>query len=280
MSKLLSAGFIRLRKNIPFWVMLSGMFLFGIYVWIVNYIDYVKWGESSTLSELFFLNLNGIGVVIAVFACMFIGTEYSNGTIRNKLTTGHTRGKVFLSNLIITSAAGILMDIAYIISYAALTLPVFGFEPEKLSSMAVTFGLSLSTIIFYSAVFTALCMLNQNKAAVSVMAVVLAFVMLLGAAIIHTMLSAPEFYSENSISYIDDTGNISTNDGIVENRNYIRGTKRLIYETVLDILPSGQAMQISLYESEHYTQILKYSAVLSIAVTCAGIILFRKKDIK
>ncbi|MGY3662454.1 MAG: hypothetical protein ACXAHE_00930 [Roseburia sp. 1XD42-69] len=40
---------------------------------------------------------------------MFLGTDYSDGTIRNKLTVGHTRTNIYLANLIVTFAAGLLI---------------------------------------------------------------------------------------------------------------------------------------------------------------------------
>ena len=39
-----------------------------------------------------------IGIVMAVFCSLFIGTEYSEGTIRNKIIIGQKRGTVYLSN--------------------------------------------------------------------------------------------------------------------------------------------------------------------------------------
>lgn len=84
MSKLLSAGFIRLRKDKIFWIALIFMFGAGVFFPVMRYIDMQKSGYINNIDNGFFACALFIGVVMAVFCSLFIGTEYSDGTIRNK----------------------------------------------------------------------------------------------------------------------------------------------------------------------------------------------------
>ena len=55
-----------------------------------------------------------MGLVAAILTSMFIGSEYSDGTIRNKLVVGHSRMRIYLANLIVCSVACVLIFLAYI----------------------------------------------------------------------------------------------------------------------------------------------------------------------
>ena len=50
-----------------------------------------------------------MGLVAAILTSMFIGSEYSDGTIRNKLVVGHSRMRIYLANLIVCSVACVLI---------------------------------------------------------------------------------------------------------------------------------------------------------------------------
>lgn len=104
MSKLLSAGFIRLRKDKIFWIALIFMFGAGVFFPVMRYIDMQKSGYINNIDNGFFACALFIGVVMAVFCSLFIGTEYSDGTIRNKVVIGQKRTSIYLSNLIICSS--------------------------------------------------------------------------------------------------------------------------------------------------------------------------------
>ena len=54
------------------------------------------------------------GVVLSAFCSLFVGAEYSDGTIRNKIAVGHSRAAVYLANLVTCSAAGVLICLGYI----------------------------------------------------------------------------------------------------------------------------------------------------------------------
>ena len=62
--------------------------------------------------------LGGLYLIFAaaVFIGVFVGTEYSDGTLRNKLIIGHSRSSIYISNLIVCTTAGIIMHLTYIIT--------------------------------------------------------------------------------------------------------------------------------------------------------------------
>ena len=103
MSKLLAANFSRMKKDVSFWIISAAVLMISISEVINNaYIDATVYPEDgeTILNFLLFQTIPAMGMVYAIFIAMFIGKEYSNGTIRNKLIVGHTRTNIYLANFI------------------------------------------------------------------------------------------------------------------------------------------------------------------------------------
>ncbi len=91
MGKLVASIFSRLMKNGLFWFLFVVLFLFGMY-------------NSSSESTSSTCSLDGclfeftplMGIISAIFISLFIGSEYSDGVIRNKIITGHSRSSLYL----------------------------------------------------------------------------------------------------------------------------------------------------------------------------------------
>ncbi len=73
MRNLLSANFLRLRKNILFWGTLALSFGFGVWVAVVQVMEQVKYGGFED-SPAFSRYTSIIGLVIAVFVSQIFGT--------------------------------------------------------------------------------------------------------------------------------------------------------------------------------------------------------------
>lgn len=276
MNKLLLANFARLFRNRVFWLCMAGMAGIGALAVIMQYRDSLEYGLDPMLDNMFFGHALLIGVFCAVFCGLFLGTEYSDGTIRNKLVIGHGRNAIYFSNLITVIVAALLMCAAYIAVVSAIGIPLMGFvqcEPRLVVFMLL--GCMVMTVAFGS-LYTMLGMLNQNKAAASVTAVIGAFLLLMAAAAISSRLDAPEFYDGYVLS--GDTGEVATEK--VPNSAYLRGEERAVYEFLLDFLPSGQGIQYSSMTAAHLWQMPLYSLLVSAASTGVGVLAFRRKDLK
>ena len=103
MSKLLTAGFSRVFKKKTFYICLIIMAVNGVLNALSIYSDKAL-GYNSTLDSIFFEYVPFIPILMSVFCALFIGTEYSDGTMRNKIVSGHKRSTIYLSNFIICAA--------------------------------------------------------------------------------------------------------------------------------------------------------------------------------
>lgn len=210
----------------------------------------------------------------AIFISLFLGTDYSNGTIRNKLMIGSTRTRIYLSNLVTTAAGGLLIAAARCIPCAVTACfgKEFGMsEDEFIFKMSIV----VCAIAAMSAIFTLLGMSITSRSANAAVTITSAFVLILGSAIIMSILEQPEYISvyeatENGITLTDPRPNPA----------YVSGTKRGVLTTVNDVLPSGQVMQMEAGVLHNKELMPLYSLGAIAVTTAAGAVVFRKKDLK
>lgn len=275
MNKLLSAGFIRLKKSKIFWTLVIMMFALGLYVPIKQYFEMKKYGYQYSLDSVFFMHIMFMGVIIATFCSLFVGTEYSDGTIRNKLIVGHSRIDIYLSNLIICATASAAISLSYMIACACAGIPLLGFFEMDAKMAAILILCDFAISATYAALFTFAAMLIHNKASLAVVAVISAFMLLFAATYLYSALSQPEMRTDYIIS---ESGELEQSEP-VPNEFYVTGTKRKVYEFLLEFLPSGQDV-ILMYGDAPLSRILLYDCLIILVSSGAGIAGFLKKDIK
>ena len=119
-----------------------------------------------------------------------------------------------------------------------------------------------------------------KKSATAVISLVAAIVMFFTAVATASALQEPEFY--DSYIYMNEAGDI-VSDPETPNPNYLRGTKRKVYEFINDANTTGQCVQLSGAIDEDGSVCKKefpiYSCGLILIGTAIGMILFKKKDI-
>lgn len=277
MNKLLAANFSRLIRSKAFWGGMVFMLVIGVGMPIMHYNSMRKEGYPMYIDNGFFISALLIGILLSILCSMFVGTEYSDGTIRNKVVVGQKRPVIYLSNLITCAVAGILMCAVCLIVYLCVGIPLLGFFRTEINLILIFVLCLFGLTIAFSSIFTFIAMLNQNKAVVAVICILSAFLLLLGSSYIIAQLNEPEMYE--SYMYLDESGEIVT-DEAQPNPNFVGGTKRKVYEFLTDILPGGQAQQISNMAAEQPWLLLLYSGVVTVGTAGAGLLLFQRKDLK
>ncbi len=278
MYKLLNAGFYRLKKEKIFWclvvitILIAGSTLF-------NQIQHVQtWGKTG-IDQILINYTNWIGIFIALFTSTFIGTEYANGTIRNKIIVGHSRVKIYVSNLIISIVVGTILELIYMLLICVIGILALGSIAMPAKEFAIILVNIFMIIIAYSSIFSFIALLCTNIT----MTTVISFILLLVMFVVNNLLGPTA--SADRYSY-----NITANErgelvkeitGI--NQNYPGDTKKKICQAIVYSMPLGQADIISSkFEkdiNELYVLII-YAVIESVVITAVGIYVFRKKDLK
>ena len=279
MSRLLCADFAKLKKNRFFWLCIIGMVGFGLFMKIMEYITMQQYAdEAPPLDSMLSVYSMVIGFLTAAFVSLFVGTEYSDGTIRNKIIIGHSRAAIYFSNLITCSAAGFFMCLAYLLPALAAGIPLCGIKTADFRYLA---GMVLCSFIMTLA-FTSLCtlvgMLCQNKAMTAVITILSVCLLFVASVYISAKLNEPETYPEIS-AFADDGSVIDDRD--VPNPGYVRGTQRQIYEFLDEFLPTGQSVILTRGDKgASFLLMSAYSAGITAVAAGMGIFIFRKRDIK
>lgn len=283
MSKLFSASILRLKKNKLFWSAVIFMTAAAIFFPIIRFWDMKNSGMASPLENGFFSCAVFIAVILAVFCSLFIGTEYSDGVIRNKITVGHKRLSIYLTNLLVSTLVSLLLLVLFFVVYLCVGIPLLGFFETDIWDVLL-FSVSVMVLSFaFSAIYTMIAMINSNKAVTAVICILSVFILLMVGSIISARLQEPEYYPDFSFT---ENGNseIVTMEGDslsnIKNQYYLEGTERAVYQFLYDFLPGGQVSQCSSMTAENLNLLPLYSLVIFIMTTFIGFTVFRRKDIK
>ena len=120
MNNLLSAYFQRLLKSRLYWCLLGLMILSGIIIPILAHREMIAYGTDYTLESRLVWHFLIIGFIVAIFCSWFLGTDYSDGTIRNKIIAGNSRLKIYISALLICVIASVILVVAHQITIIGL----------------------------------------------------------------------------------------------------------------------------------------------------------------
>ena len=274
MINLLNAGFTRLKKNKLFWILTIftiGLALFMIYT---QYSDMKKYKEVIEVEQLMLNYSTIIGVVISIFVSLFLGIEYSDGGIRNKISIGHKRINIYLSNLIIIVITSLLSYLLFLMIITIIGIPLFGNITIPISSLFSLLGCIFITIIAYSSLYTFIAMMISNKTITAVISIMLAFGMMMGALICFRVLDTQKYIQSASMV----NGEMKFEE--VLNPKYPSETKKKVCQTLLDINPAGQMFQIVGRSAPNLKVLPLYSLGILFTFTSTGIVLFNKKELK
>lgn len=273
MIKLLNAGFERLRKNKIFWLLITFTIGLALILIFTQYSDMKEYNEVKKIEQLILNYSMMMGIVIAIFTSLFLGVEYSDGTIRNKISIGHKRINIYLSNLIIIAITSLFSYILFMLLISIIGIPLFGKITISISTLLSLIGCGLLMVISLSSIFTFIAMMISNKTITAIVSIMLAFGLMFGALICLLNLDRQEYVQQGSL----------VNEEIkyeeVKNPKYPSEKERKIYQTLLDVNPAGQGFQIAGRIAN--VKILPfYSLGIVVIFTGIGIMLFNKKELK
>lgn len=280
MKKLLSANLARLGHCKIFWILEPTCFLLGCATYFLVVYNTRNLGNGWLQWEAhsyFYLPIMYLPVATAIFSCFFFGTEYSDGTIRNKLAVGHSREGIYLANLLTTVCVLGLFLLACYVPVFVVGIPFAGKDVVACVEMQPWRILNLLLLLTeYGALFVLLSTLDSNKARNVLVCLLGAVALILLGLSVYGRYREPEFIQQ--VVYLPD-GGIELEDWIPNSR-HLTGTARIIAQWIATILPTGSA-GMSLDKNFSFMWQVPLTATLVTALlTLGGIRLFQKKDIK
>lgn len=261
MRNLIYVNMMRLKKSRIF---RAGVAVSMAYVAFLLFMNYQEMADSpeNVINQLNWYFLSTLPIASAfcsVFCGMFLGTEYSDGTMRNKLMVGHTRKEIYCANLVTVFLANIFVYLAGCLVTVIMGVPMFGWNLANPMQLAFRMFSGILMLGAYAGIFTLLSMLIDSKAISATVCMVSYVVLFLGAPFLQTAVFS--YYHGASLNHMPSE------------------SVRPLLEFLYDFLPVGQELQISGIFI-HLYRLPAYSVICIALTTICGMAVFTKKDLK
>ncbi|MGN0265773.1 MAG: hypothetical protein ACI4DX_15630 [Oliverpabstia sp.] len=258
MRKQLSANFHRLWRSQSLWLFLGGMVCLAS---VFMMIQYTAMDYTVPLSRVIFLPLSLYGIAAAAFVSVFVGTDFSDGFIRNKVVSARSRNHVVFAHMI-TSCTGCVLVYLAVTAFSA-GVGTFFFENDVTTDRFILFlFLGIGMSIVYGSILCMTTLLCGSKTQAIIWCMLFAMLMLFLSLHTNQILVQTRF-----------------KDGAL-NPHYVNGFKRIFYGILHDINPCGQAAQLSAWNYFKPIRGFICNIIWILVVTCSGCAFFRRKDLK
>lgn len=271
MRKLLRANFYCLRRSKLLWLCFLGAFVLSAFFMVQ-----LSGGDAElpSLDMAILQVFPFLPILYAAFISLFLGLDYQDGTMRNKLVIGHARGAVYLSAL----TTGIVGCFAILLGWFAggmIGIVRLGWFVAPTKALLLYAAAILLLTAAEAAILTLVAMLVTNRAVSSVVSILLIFALLLLSSTLYNALCEPEL-AASAVA----TGNGFEFGAPQPNADYVSGVRRVIYQFIIDALPTGQAILLANQELARPALSLCASACIVLLTVAVGMIIFRRKDLK
>lgn len=257
MRKLLSADSFRIFRSKWFWLCLGGMLaLAGAFVTM----QYTAMDYTVPLSRVIFLPMSFYGMAVAALVTLFVGEDFSDGFIRNKIIAGCSRPAIFASNLIVSCLACLIIYLVITLLTAAVSCLLFEID-VSVSRFLQHLVLGMGMCLGYSCIYCTITMVCGNKTTSTVLCMGLAFFLLVACLHTNQVMIQTEY-----------------KDGVL-NPAYVDGFAKAVYSVLHDLNPSGQAAQLSAMEVFKPIRCVLCD-LLWVLIAGAGCAIFNRKNIQ
>ena len=193
MSRLFSANMMRLRKSKIFLIGEIFMAGYALFAYESATSTIASKGPIDSCNTYFFNVLLASGIVMAMFVSFFLGTEYGDGTIRNKLMVGHKRRGIYLVNFATCLLAGLVMCATYYLFSLIFGWLFIGKEILQIQNVGMGLFCSILIFVVYTAIFVLVEMLDHNKSrSMAVNSLGALFILMIGIVSYGQLVSHPD----------------------------------------------------------------------------------------
>lgn len=271
MIKLLKAGLFRVKKDNILYIFIILTCFIAIFTIAKNIPN-----REIQFDKLVNTYIMYIGLLIAIFISIFVGKEYSQGIIRNKIIVGHNRKAIYLVNLIISIIVSIFCEMIYFLLIFIVGNILHAKMELSLSQYLMSILNTCLVIISFCSIYNFISMICKNITVSTVLCIILFILMFIGENAVG-LTAFSRRYIEHSM--IDENGNKYIISQEI-NPNYPGDQKVKIAKIIYLLIPQGQAMEIANNDFELMKQMPIYSIILIIFINIFGIFIFSKKELK
>ena len=240
MTKLIRACIRRYTHNTIFWI--AAVLTIGLGISIAHSTRMTYYDDALVIAQM---------LIHAVMISWVVGKEFKEGIFRNKVIVGHSKGSIYLSELI----CGV--GIAFVLYFlCAVIFVAFNFYEVPLLPASLIIKIFVDYVLLnmcLAAIFVTISCLFSQQAIIAIVNIALVLVMTTASQRLYAQLSQPQYlerYETINSEWIDENGNIrykevkvEGSEYYVDNPTYVGGVKRDIYDTVYKLSPYGHIIE-------------------------------------
>lgn len=215
---------------------------------------------TVSVDRVLFLPMSFYGVAAAALVSLFLGEDFNDGFMKNKIIAGKSRRAIYFSSLFVSGLGCMAVYLLMLTVTVVLGMNLFEVNISIGQLMEYTV-LGLFTCVAYNCLYGMISMLNGNKTVSVVICMTLSFAMLFLCLHTNQILMQQEF-----------------KDGVL-NLSYVSGLKRTVYEFLHDFNPSGQAAQLSSMQCLNAVRYIAVDILWCAISFILGAEIFKRKDI-
>jgi len=220
-----------------------------------------------------------VPVITGVFMVFFIGTEFRDKTLNNKLIYGVPRFTLYLCELGVCLLGTMLIYCAGVAVAFGVGVPLLGGLEHPLYEVAWRVAIGGMATLGFTALYHAVFLCVGRIALCAIFPLPLGVGLYFLADRIAWRLERPRYLTSKTL--LEDGTLIESI--CAENPLYVGGFCRTLYELFYDLLPSGQLLRCGEYYKPlpaHPWRLLLYTLFFVALCGTAGFLLFRKKQLK
>ena len=216
MKRLLKSDFKKFFRDKLFLVVLILAVVFAVITPLLYIVLLGMMGEADPMTEAmlagyinakgqFFSSFsfgNNLGLIAPLLIGIVLFKDFSSGTIRNKIISGHSRISIFLSMFIVCMTALFGIVLAHALLTLGISLPFFDYQetPFVLSDfwyLLISLFFEFLVYLFVAVFVTWLCVMMKNIGMVIVMYIAIVFGFTMVAGILQMVIAALSMSDSN-----------------------------------------------------------------------------------
>lgn len=275
MINLVSANLERLKKSKSFWIMTLSIVVLALTLLFNQYQEKLD-GAEVYFDSLMNSFLVFIGIVISIFTCLFLSAEYANGAIRNKVIIGHKRVHIYMANFLTIVGVGLFFAFLHGLCISVVGIPLFGFSLESSPNFVYALVMTLFIIIANASIYTFISLLCADNVLAAVLCILFAFGSYFATLSLLSVIETPKYVTTTTI-FDMETGEVSSQKSL--NPNYPSARTRKICQTLMDIIPQSQSIEVATNKVVNKKALPIYSFLTIVLFTGSGCFLFKRKEL-
>lgn len=275
MINLLNAGLFKLSRSKMFFIIALMVLGIALVIFLNNASNNL---QNVSLNNMSLNSIILMGLFMAMFSSLFLGEEFTYGTIRNKIIMGHSRIKIYMSNLIISIITGIIFETIYIV--ATLILGSFvGIDMHiTIYEYSVLLLKTFMVIIAFSSLYNFITLISSEVTIATAICMIVFIIMFVVCNALYSVISTNKYMTT---IIMDENGKLQKlEDKENLNPNYPGETKIRIAKIIFYSIPEGAAMSILDFENEDNSYFIICSLSNIIIINLLGMMIFQKKNFK